>query len=554
MSPIEFVNTCYETTNEVRSLAFYSHLLPAFVVIILGLFSYRFSSSSAKSITFLVFTIVLSLWLICDLVLWHSNNYYAIAMFWSFLDFLNILFYFLLVLFLYLDFRKYNRIPKHAFAILSIAILIPFFYSLTGLSMIYFDEPNCEMSVSEVIVNYKFLAGLFSMITITLLGIIHFFKKSNLNDSRGRIIALSISSIIFIGVFSGSELIANITGVYETTLYALFSLPIFILFLTYSIIEQQTLDLNVSSYTFAKLLFTIFILVAIFSLFLADDFYELGTIGTSAFVTAGFGLLLLRSARKESLQREEIEKLAYGLERANERLQILDKQKSEFVSIASHQLRSPLTAIRGYVSMMAEGSFGKLPDKAQEILERVNESSKFMATSINDFLDVSRIESGNMKYEYTDVNLFTQAEHIVDDLRTDAVKRGLILLYRSDMQGTGLVRADAGKTQQILHNLINNALKYTPKGSVTVYAHDDTAKRKMYIDIIDTGIGLSQESTVKLFGKFARAKIASSANIMGTGLGLFVAREMARAMGGDITVQSEGEGRGSTFTIVFPLL
>jgi signal transduction histidine kinase len=204
--------------------------------------------------------------------------------------------------------------------------------------------------------------------------------------------------------------------------------------------------------------------------------------------------------------------------------------------------------------MMTEGSFGKLPDKANEALGRIAESTVFMASSIDDFLEVSRIESGNMKYDYKDVNFKEQAEHIVDDLRTDALKRGLLLMFRSDMNGTGVVRADAGKTQQILHNLINNALKYTPKGSVTVYAHDDVKGKKMYVEIIDTGLGLSPESITKLFGKFARAKVASSANIMGTGLGLFVAREMARAMGGDITVTSEGEGKGSTFSITLPLI
>ena len=159
-----------------------------------------------------------------------------------------------------------------------------------------------------------------------------------------------------------------------------------------------------------------------------------------------------------------------------------------------------------------------------------------------------------MKYDYKDMNFKEQSEHIVDDLRADAVRRGLLLMFRSDMTGTGMVHADAGKTQQILHNLINNALKYTPKGSVTVYAHDDVKNKKMYVDIIDTGLGLSPESLQKIFGKFARAKVASSANIMGTGLGLFVAREMARAMGGDITVKSDGEGFGSTFTIILPLI
>ena len=299
----------------------------------------------------------------------------------------------------------------------------------------------------------------------------------------------------------------------------------------------------------------------------ADEFFTITTqtlrpfviyIVFLTFIISVLTLIIIFTARQYSkyLERSknEIEQLAVGLERANELLQVLDKQKSEFVSIASHQLRSPLTAIRGYVSMMVEGSFGKLPDKANEALGRISESTVFMASSIDDFLEVSRIESGNMKYDYKDVNFKEQAEHIVDDLRTDALRRGLLLMFRSDMNGNGLVRADAGKTQQILHNLINNALKYTPKGSVTVYAHDDVKGKKMYVEIIDTGLGLSTESITKLFGKFARAKVASSANIMGTGLGLFVAREMARAMGGDITVASDGEGRGSTFTIGLPLV
>lgn len=325
----------------------------------------------------------------------------------------------------------------------------------------------------------------------------------------------------------------------------------FAVFLGYSLVKFQTFKV--------KILATEALMAGLFLLILSLLFVR--TLENSRLIALAtlflfsiLGALLVKSVKKEVKLREQVEQLAVGLERANERLQVLDKQKSEFVSIASHQLRSPLTAIRGYVSMMTEGSFGKLPEKASEALGRIAESTVFMASSIDDFLEVSRIESGNMKYDYKDMNFKEQAEHIVDDLRTDALRRGLLLMFRSDMNGSGMVHADAGKTQQILHNLINNALKYTLKGSVTVYAHDDLKSKKMYVDIIDTGLGLSPESLQKLFGKFARAKVASSANIMGTGLGLFVAREMARAMGGDITVASDGEGFGSTFTIVLPLI
>ena len=326
---------------------------------------------------------------------------------------------------------------------------------------------------------------------------------------------------------------------------------LFLIFISIAIVEFKAFRLNLIS---SQIIAAFLVLVAASQLTFTTTTAGNVLATVTVILTIIASTFLIRSVKREVRQREQIEQLAAGLEKANERLQILDKQKSEFVSIASHQLRSPLTAIRGYVSMMTEGSFGKLPDKANEALGRIQESTVFMASSIDDFLEVSRIESGNMKYDYKDINFKEQAEHIVDDLRADALHRGLLLMFRSDMNGTGMVHADAGKTQQILHNLINNALKYTLKGSVTVYARDDIKGKKMYVDIIDTGLGLSPENLKKLFGKFARAKVASSANIMGTGLGLFVAREMARAMGGDITVTSAGEGLGSTFTIILPLI
>ena len=245
--------------------------------------------------------------------------------------------------------------------------------------------------------------------------------------------------------------------------------------------------------------------------------------------------------------------LAQDLARANERLKELDKAKSEFVSIASHQLRSPLTSIRGYASMLAEGSFGKLTQKAQEAAARIEESAKLMAMSVEDYLNVSRIESGNMKYNLSDFNLRDMTDKICEDLRPDAMKHNLILLFRTNLSSRGIVNADVGKTNQIVHNLINNSIKYTPKGTINVFMRDDLKKKKIYIEITDTGIGMSQETIAKLFNKFTRADNANSVNVSGTGLGLFVALKMAEQMGGNISAQSEGDGKGSTFTFELPL-
>jgi signal transduction histidine kinase len=266
-----------------------------------------------------------------------------------------------------------------------------------------------------------------------------------------------------------------------------------------------------------------------------------------------FGYFLVRSVKREIREKERNEVLAKDLAKANIRLRELDKLKSEFVSIASHQLRSPLTAIRGYASMLVEGSFGAIPEKAKEPLMRIDESSRFMALSVDDFLNVSRIESGSMKYEKAVFSLSKLASTVADDLRPAAIKKGLVLVYRSDAATDMHVQADEGKVRQVIQNVVDNAMKYTPKGTVSIVAQDDVKLKKARVIVVDTGVGMSEETAKNLFGKFVRAKNANSVNVYGTGLGLYIAKQMIEAMGGTLTAQSDGEGKGSTFTIELPL-
>tara|TARA_B100000745_G_C20152713_1_gene395150 strand:- start:4405 stop:5094 length:690 start_codon:yes stop_codon:yes gene_type:complete len=228
--------------------------------------------------------------------------------------------------------------------------------------------------------------------------------------------------------------------------------------------------------------------------------------------------------------------------------------KSEFVSIASHQLRSPLTSIRGYASMILEGSYGKVPKKVGEAIERIAESTRLMTMSVEDYLNVSRIQAGNMKYEISRFNVNEMVEKVVDGLRREAMHEGLLLSYENKLKNSdGTVKADEGKVNQILHNLIDNAMKYTEKGAVTVIVSDSTKPKRVNISVKDTGIGMDPETIDDMFEKFERADNANSVNVSGTGLGLYIARKMSQDMGGDITATSEGEGKGSTFTLSLPV-
>ncbi|MBY0538154.1 HAMP domain-containing histidine kinase [Patescibacteria group bacterium] len=537
-------------SENVGKLIYYTHVLPLVISLFLGFQVLISNPKELANRVLFVTTVLFATWVYFNLILWASPTPEMVVFFWSLIVPVELLMYLSAVYLVYLFSNRQVDMPtwmKVCFSLLLVPILL---FAHTSLNVIGLS-PDCDTGAFEgIVIQYMYFVEVF-LLFIVVLFIIKGLSRIEKKTERRQLLFIGISTFIFLAFFTAGNftLFFDLGPYYEQ--YKLFGMPLFAGLVSYSIIKYRAFH--------TKTLFTEILISALwilmFSMLLFRDMsYARPIIFITVIIFGFLGIILSRVMRRELEQKAEIERLAVGLEKANERLQILDKQKSEFVSIASHQLRSPLTAIRGYVSMMTEGSFGKLPDKANEALGRIAESTVFMASSIDDFLEVSRIESGNMKYDYKDMNFKEQAEHVVDDLRADAVRRGLLLMFRSDMTGTGMVHADAGKTQQILHNLINNALKYTPKGSVTVYAHDDVKTKKMYVDIIDTGLGLSPESLQKLFGKFARAKVASSANIMGTGLGLFVAREMARAMGGDITVTSDGEGLGSTFTITLPLI
>ncbi len=375
--------------------------------------------------------------------------------------------------------------------------------------------------------------------------------RMSLKAERMAAVYFGVGLVTFLLAFTSGNVLSSFTDDWTLSQYGLFAMPVFASLIAYSIVKFRAFEVKILGAQ--ALMIILWALVGALLLVVQSPTSRLVASMTLVFTTIA-GFFLIRSVQREVKQREELEKITLKLAEANERLKELDKLKSEFVSIASHQMRSPLTSIRGYASMLIEQSFGQMPEKAMEPLKRIEDSARLMAMAVEDYLNVSRIESGNMKYNNSDFNLKDETEKICDDIRPIAMEKQLVLLFRTDLKGKGIVNADIGKTVQIIHNLVNNSMKYTPKGSITVYMRDDLQKKRIYVDIIDTGIGINKENLAKLFQKFSRATNANSVNVTGTGLGLYVARQMAVAMGGDITAKSEGDGKGSVFTLELPLM
>jgi len=226
---------------------------------------------------------------------------------------------------------------------------------------------------------------------------------------------------------------------------------------------------------------------------------------------------------------------------------------SGITNILSKQLKEPLTAILGHTTLLKKGTYGKLPEKALEPIETIDTSAMHIAELADDMLMLSHIESGTVTYDASTFSLKVLGAKIVDEERSQTIKKGLLLLFRSDTETDMLVAADMGKVKSAIYSLLDNAIKYSQKGEVTVVAHDDKKTKKAYISVKDTGIGMSPDTLALVFEKFTRAKNANDVSSTGTGLGLYIAKRTIEAMGGKIKATSKGEGNGSLFTIELPL-
>ena len=264
---------------------------------------------------------------------------------------------------------------------------------------------------------------------------------------------------------------------------------------------------------------------------------------------------LLKSVKNETVIKKKTEKLVEELEGINEKLKSLDRKKSDFMTIASHHLRDPLTAIKGYASMLIEGSYGdNITVDAYVAIRKIYESSERLVVIVNDFMTVSNIESGDVEYIYSieDINVLVAA--VCDEMNIAIESSGLSFSCVVDSAKKSMVKVDIGKIRQVFSNLIDNALKYTKEGFVKVEVVQGGKDDKVQVKISDSGIGMSKATMNELFKKFSRAEGISKINTGGSGLGLYVAREMAKEHMGDIYAESEGKGKGSTFIIELPLV
>jgi len=233
------------------------------------------------------------------------------------------------------------------------------------------------------------------------------------------------------------------------------------------------------------------------------------------------------------------------------REKVVEKMKSEFVSLAAHQLRTPLSAIKWTLSMLLDGDLGSLTADQRSFLEKTYISNERMIALINDLLDSTRIEEGRYVYRPVLSNVKAQVQTVVDNFQEEIKKRGLKLEFKKPDKDLPKVRIDEEKIRLVVENFLDNAIKYSSIGGSLVVAIEK-GKEEVRVSVTNSGIGVPEEQKKRVFSKFFRGSNAIKTETEGTGLGLFISKNIIEAHGGTIGFESV-EGKQTTFFFTIPM-
>lgn len=575
-------------SSDVPALLYYSHIPTAIVALLIGFFV--FWKGKQFLINRLLFAIAgcFSLWVISNLILWTNIHSDFMLFAWSFLRVLSTLISILSIYFIYvfLEKKDVSLLLKSIFLILTVPIII---LSPTHLNLSGFDITSCDAFAFEgsLFQFSRIFFGALAMIWIFAL-LVRKYRKAEV-DFKKQILLMGVGMELFLfSFFMVTFLAAYLTdmGILSDSrieFYGLFGMDIFIGLLAYLIVRYKAF--NIKLLAAQALVIGIIILIASQFFFIRNTTNRILTAVTLSIV-AVFGWWLVKSVKKEDRQNESLIKLneiiieqkdkiehdKKVVEAANQELVKLDKAKTEFINIASHQLKTPISVIQGVASMMIEGDMDKMPlEQRQTFYNSVWQKTKKLKTIVHDILNATSFN--DQKYSVMNssavmVNISKLLQQTIGDFEVETKERGIDLIFTAK-ENIPEVRGQKEYLEEAFINLINNAIKYTPSAVMT---HDVRGKREkgaekavvaisvekdpnnpknILVKIKDNGIGIPKEAESKLFKRFSRAQNAVNMYTDGTGLGLFIVKEIIEGHHGKVWFESE-VNKGTTFFVSLP--
>jgi len=502
--------------------------LTIFVDLILGAVVYVNNRKSATNVIFTLLNAVTIFWILCNLL-------------GTFLpDLSQKLFWIRMVMFAavglgYLFYLLATTFPEEKISISLIDWI--FSLSITIIAMVLSITPFVFSGIGSVgadgIPSPTVGAGIavFGVVVFyfVFIGIYRLFKKykrsEGVKKNQLRFLLEGTAAMFILFLIFNFLLVAVFNITTQINFSSIF-VSIFIVLTSYSIIKHGLFNAKVVATQLFVFSLWIFVLIrTLFSASMQDWAINIGLLVMLVVI----GILLIRSILKEVL---------------------LSEEKSEFMSFASHEIRTPMTVMKGYAAMVLEGDLGRINPKVKDAAQKILISSNNVLSLIAQYLSKSKNELGQLSYSSVVFDLGKMVKELVQNFQINAEQKGIKLTAEVDDKLTYDVKADEGKIREVIGNLIDNAVKYTPKEGLAVVS---VIKKdgKILVKIADTGSGIPKETIPQLFKKFSRAD-AQKANLLGTGLGLFLSKTFIDAHKGRIWVESEGENKGSQFYVELP--
>ncbi len=448
--------------------------------------------------------------------------------------------------------RKNNyKFPYQYIVLICGLIFIAFFMTDWNISSVYLEN-----GTFQIVTGILYIPFLFYFCLSILFGIFNLiqgygdFSPIEKNQVKLVLLGMAITAILSAVTNIILPLLGNATLVSFGPYFTMF----FIIFTVYAILKHHLFDIKVIATELLTFAIWIILLLKIFS---SSGVQEV-IVNSAIFIAMViFGVFLIRSVIKEVRQREEMAKMAEDVRRAyvvekqaKEQLQELDRFKDHFLTQAQHDLRTPLTAIMGYTDMLLQGMFGKQTKKTLEVIQKIQLVSKSMKAKADSFLDLAQFQLGKSPVTLKDgVGMFAILDEVKSELDFKASTKNIYLQLEKPEKDL-VIRADREKLKAAIFNIVDNAVKYTPKGGVTIaLKNHDTVK----IIITDTGIGIAKEKLDSVFGTMFERSEQAKKTAAGAGVGLYLSGQIIEAHHGKVWAESEGEGKGSVFHIELPL-
>jgi signal transduction histidine kinase len=499
--------------------------------------------SDRKSITnrlFLIYCLITSIWGIVNYFTYQFKN--EILVLWS----IRIVFFSAVIQALALfEFSlalpniEYRFSKKHKFVLLPVVLFVAVL-TLSSFIILSIDQSTGIEIVPNIEKGHLWLSfvsiagGLVILSIIILFHKIHILKNKEKKAVRLILIGMILSYFLILFFNLVSSLFFNNTQFAQFS--SIFIFP-FIAFTAYAILKHKLLNIKST-----KIVVLVFALIAttLLGVIYSRDTSEVTLRGLIFLLTIIASIFLLKNVVDEAEQKNKIQNLAVELESANKKLQELDELKSEFISLATHNISTPLTAVNGYISLLQEEHSQEMSKQSKDLLDTARRSTTNLVNIIRDFLDISRLERGKILYHYSDFDLKFLLDQIVKKYQTSIESRGLKLIYSIDENSDYKLHGDKDKIEQAVSNIIDNCIRYTPQGEILI--HLKIEDNKICLTILDTSIRKVPVMSEKLAKKFTETGDTQEANIIGHGLGLYVAKQYIENNGGRFSIKQIEKG------------